>query len=280
MFAPMAAMTITAGVRFSSASIRISYGMTARVAQTDSHARNRAHPARSLMKCVLLAAPNRSGCAPVMRVAEVVKDDLVTTLNRKLRLSWGCRKPQRSVLSIQLSKRLHIVRGKSGGGRAADVIGGLQQLAIVAEVARAVARLPEQVHDVVEVPRVLEAERMPELVERGQVDDDVACQRIDFDRRIRGNVDLRGVDESGRADMRARLAVVAARAVEVDLDSRVGREKRAAHRERAVARGRPRPHRLFDELIALRRQVLPINPDGDCRMRRPMPRRCDTGTRL
>src|SRR5207244_4810848 len=69
--------TITAGVRLISASIRIPYGITARVAQTDSHARNRAHPARSLMKWVLLAAPNRSGCA------EVVKDALVTTVNRK-----------------------------------------------------------------------------------------------------------------------------------------------------------------------------------------------------
>src|SRR5437762_6088725 len=152
MFAATAAKTITAGVRLISASIRIPCGIT-----TDSHARNRAHPALSLMKWVLLVAPNRSGCVPVS--------------------------------SIQLPKCLNIGCGESGRGRAADVVGGLQQLAIVAEIARTVARLPEQIHDVVEVPRVLEAERVAELVERGQVDDDVARQRIDFDRRIRRDVD-------------------------------------------------------------------------------------------
>src|SRR5947207_16004851 len=120
MFAPTAAKTITAGVRLISASIRIPYGITARVAQTDRHARNRAHPALSLMKWVLLVAPNRSGCVPVS--------------------------------SIQLPECLNIGCGESGRGRAADVVGGLQQLAIVAEVARTVARLPEQIHDVVEVP--------------------------------------------------------------------------------------------------------------------------------
>ena len=111
---------------------------------------------------------------------------------------------------------------------------------------------------------------MAELVERGQVDDDVARQRIDFDRRIRRDVDFRGVDQSLRIHVRPRLTVIAARAVEVDLDARIGREKRPPHGERAVAGGRPRLHRALDELIALRRQILAINPDGNRGVQRPV----------
>ena len=43
----MAARTITAGVSPTIASIKITNGMTARVAQTDNYARKRAHPAPS-----------------------------------------------------------------------------------------------------------------------------------------------------------------------------------------------------------------------------------------
>src|SRR5258705_8712413 len=171
---------------------------------------------------------------------------------------------------VERAQGIDIVRRKSRRGRRADVVRGFQQLAIVAEVAGSVTRLPEQVHDVVEVPRVLEAERMSELVERGEVDDDTARERIDFDGCIRGDVHLGGIDQALPIEVRPRLAVVPACSIEIDADARTVGDERALEIERAARGRRPRLHRLLDELIALRREIPPVDEYGNDRMYGPV----------
>jgi hypothetical protein len=70
--------------------------------------------------------------------------------------------------------------------------------------------------------------------------------------------------------VRSRLPVIAARAVEIDPDARFGGEECSPHRERPIAGGRPGTHRPLDELIALRRQILAVDPDRNHGMERPM----------
>src|SRR6476660_7754148 len=121
------------------------------------------------------------------------------------------------VREVQRTKRGDVARRKSRGGRAADVIGRAKQLAVVAEITGAVSGLAEQVHDVREVRGVLQAERVSKLVQRGEVDNDVARHRVDLDRRIGGDGDFSGIDQPGqRIDARPRLTVIPVSPVEED----------------------------------------------------------------
>ena len=111
---------------------------------------------------------------------------------------------------------------------------------------------------------------MSELVQCGEVDDDAARDRVDVDGRICRDVHLGGVDPSLRVEVRQRLAVITARPVEVDADARAIGYERALKRECAVRRRCPCLHRLLDQLIALRREVPPIDEDRNDRMHRPV----------
>jgi hypothetical protein len=109
---------------------------------------------------------------------------------------------------------------------------------------------------------VLEAERVSELVERREVHDDVARQWIDLDGSIRGNGDLRFIDQSRRAvHVRPRDAVIAAGTIEKDADACLTRDEGPTQSERTFRGCRPRAHRTLGQLIAALRHVLAINPD-------------------
>src|SRR6185503_15185641 len=59
-----------------------------------------------------------------------------------------------------------------------DVVAGLQLTAIPSEELRYIAAESEEIHDVAEVRRVAQAERVPELVDAGEIHDGLAQQRI------------------------------------------------------------------------------------------------------
>src|SRR5437870_10496247 len=92
-------------------------------------------------------------------------------------------------LPIQGGRALRVPGRDAGNLR--DVVARLQLRAIAVEEAGNVSAIPEEEHDVGEVLRVLEADRVPELVDARQVDDRFAEEGVFF--RDRGDVGAEAV---------------------------------------------------------------------------------------
>src|SRR5262245_19229667 len=148
-FAPMAARTITASVSPTIASIKITYGMTARVAQTDNHARTRAHPAPSATNPSESIHTEVSFAVIGVRTSYAAHDPYFHRNDPFLNIEGRCATTHEahegdewpsSWLSavIQCAKRCDIVCRQTGSRRGADVVGGTQPLAVIAEIAWAI----------------------------------------------------------------------------------------------------------------------------------------------
>src|SRR5512132_398045 len=76
---------------------------------------------------------------------------------------------------VERPQTLDVGFGQAGG--ALNVGPGAESDAIAAEEGRDVAAEPEEVHDVAKIVGVGQSQRVPDLVDAGQIDDGVAQQR-------------------------------------------------------------------------------------------------------
>src|SRR6478735_8934469 len=93
------------------------------------------------------------------------------------------------LLAVQRANPPNVVRRQTGDVR--DVGAGAQLRPIPVEEAGHVAAIPEEEHDVRVRGGVLEAERVPEFVQAGQIDDGLADEGVGLG--ARGDVLAEGV---------------------------------------------------------------------------------------
>src|SRR2546430_776778 len=143
---------------------------------------------------------------------------------------------------VELPQCRDISRREPARRYGSDFVGGPQMLPEPTEVPLAIVGPAEAVHDVGELVGVRQAERMAELVQRRQVNNDARRQRLG--RHVRGDGDLGPYDPPIRTvHVRRRFPLIRVAADEEHADRRIVWRRRASQREPTPSRGGPgTPH--------------------------------------
>src|SRR5262245_613848 len=80
--------------------------------------------------------------------------------------------------AVQATELPEIGSEEPAGPLRADVVGRAEEPPVTQEVALGIGRLPEPIHDRVEIVGVREAESVAHLVERGEIQDELLLQRV------------------------------------------------------------------------------------------------------